>query len=421
VKQIFLIAWKDLRLAFRDRAALLFILAAPFLLTLALGFITGHFSGSGSSGLSDIPVVLVNQDGDRLGNALVDAFQSDDLAGLLEPTLVTDPAQARQMVDDNRITAAVIIPKGFTASVIPSLTQAVAPGSEAVLQIEFYRNPTLGTSSGVIKTVLEMFLNRVEIARAGGVVAVTQLLSHGLIQPQDAAAVGARLGAQQSSAAQQDEASIRLDTVTAGGNVAESDTLAYIAPGMALMFLMYTVSHGGRTLLTERAHGTLPRLMISPVNTLQILAGKLFGVYLTGVAQMLILIGGCALFFNLRWGDPLSVLVLTLAAVSAATGWGALVTAVARTPGQVSSIGSALMLTFGILGGSFVTLDQMPAWIQAVSKITPNAWGLDGFTTLAMGGSLADLGTPLLALLSLGLVLFLISALIFRRRNLLQK
>ena len=30
---------------------------------------------------------------------------------------------------------------------------------------------------------------------------------------------------------------------------------------MALMFLMYTVSNGGRTLLVERNQGTLPRLM----------------------------------------------------------------------------------------------------------------------------------------------------------------
>jgi len=48
----------------------------------------------------------------------------------------------------------------------------------------------------------------------------------------------------------------------------------------------------------------------------------------------------------------------------------------ARTPGQVGSIGTAIMLTFGILGGSFIQTSIMPGWFQVFSKIipTPGAW-----------------------------------------------
>jgi ABC-2 type transport system permease protein len=125
--------------------------------------------------------------------------------------------------------------------------------------------------------------------------------------------------------------------------------------------------------------------------------------------------------FGLQWGDPLGVVVLVLAAVFAATGWGMLITAVARTPAQVASIGTAVMLTFGILGGSFISLDQMGPIVQALSKITPNAWGLDGFTTLALGGTLADILKPVLALLIMGAVLLAVSVALFRRNNILQR
>ena len=50
-------------------------------------------------------------------------------------------------------------------------------------------------------------------------------------------------------------------------------------PGMALMFLMFTVSYGGRSLLVEEATGTLPRLLVSPTTVTQILAGKIFGIF----------------------------------------------------------------------------------------------------------------------------------------------
>jgi ABC-2 type transport system permease protein len=79
------------------------------------------------------------------------------------------------------------------------------------------------------------------------------------------------------------------------------------------------------------------------------------------------------------------------------------------------------MLTFGILGGSFISLDNMPGWFQIVSKITPNSWGIDGFTTLAMGGRLADILGPVAALLVMGAVLFSIAVLIFNRRGIAQQ
>lgn len=212
-----------------------------------------------------------------------------------------------------------------------------------------------------------------------------------------------------------------LNSSTADGEAVKFDILAYLAPGMALMFLMYTVSYGGRSILAEKSQGTLPRLLVSPTSPSQILGGKVFGIFLTGAAQMLILIGASSLFFQLKWGDPIGVIVLVLAAVFGATGWGMFITAMARTPSQVASIGTAIMLIFGIMGGSFISLDQMHPAIQAFSKITPNAWALDGFTTLGLGGTLADLSTPILALLTMGMILFLVSVFMFGKKNLVQK
>ena len=199
------------------------------------------------------------------------------------------------------------------------------------------------------------------------------------------------------------------------------DALAYIAPSMALMFLMYTVSYGGRSILAERTQGTLPRLLVSPTNSMQILGGKIFGIFLTGAAQMLILIGASSLLFQLKWGDPLGVVLLVLAAVFGATGWGMIITAIARTPAQVANVGMAIMLIFGVLGGSFVNLEQMPSFVQAISKITPNAWALDGFTTLGLGGNLAELGAPITSLLVMGAILFGVSVAMFGKKNLVQK
>ena len=423
MRKIILIGWKDVTLAFRDRAALILMLAAPFALTLGLGFVTGRFSGSSTAGVSQIPVVLVNFDDGELGDALLDVFQSEDLASLIAPTVMDDPALAWEQVDGDYAAAAVIIPTGFTQSIIPD--PGAQPGQSSgssgdVVPIELYTNPSRPTSVGVIKTILDGFVSQVEVGRVGAQVTVGQLISHGLIEIQDSARIGSQIGIRQASAAQSSTA-ISLRSVTGSGEAVEFDVLAYMAPGMALMFLMFTVSNGGRTLLAERTQGTLPRLLVSPTSSSQVLAGKVFGIYLTGVAQVLILILASTLLFQLNWGDPFGVLVLVLAAVTGAVGWGMLITATVKTPGQVSAVGSAVMLTFGILGGSFVSLDYMPAWFVTISKITPNAWGIDGFTTLALGGRLGDILWPVLALLAMGAVLFTIAVLIFSRRGIAQQ
>lgn len=417
MKKILLLGWKDLTLAFRDRAALIMMLLAPFALTLGLGLVTGGLSGgSGSSGLSAIPVVLVNQDSGQLGGELVNVFQSAELAELVAPQVSGDAAAARQLVDDDQIAAAVIIPAGFTAGIIPD---AGTGQSGAAAQIELYTNPSRPTSSGIVQAIVDQFINQVEIGRVGAQVTITGLITSGRIQPQQAAGLGEQLGASQAQAA--DSPRITLTGVEADSPAVEFNVLAYMAPGMALMFLMFTVSNGGRTLLVEKAQGTLPRLLVAPLSPAQVLLGKMFGVFLTGTAQMLILIVASTLLFQLKWGNPLAVMVLVLACVVGAVGWGMLITALVKTPGQAASIGSAVMLIFGILGGSFFDISLLPSWFRAVSKITPNAWGLDGFGRLALGSGLAEIVPDIAGLLAMGVVLFGVSLFLFMRRGVIQR
>ncbi len=410
--KLLLIGFKDLTLAFRDRAALVLMLAAPFALTVGLGFATGRFSGASASGLSDIPVVIVNHDTGDLGGALADLFGAAELAELVEPTLEADLTVAKKRVDDDEAAAVVYVPAGFTDGII-------RPDSAAA-QIEIYANPTRPTSAGVIQAVVEEFISQVEVGRVSGQVAITQLIAGGLIAPEAAAQAGREIGERQAAASAADTV-ISIRRTSAGRAAATFDVLAYLAPAMAMIFLMYTVTNGGRSLLAERAAGTLPRLLVTPTTNAQVLGGKLFGIYLTAVAQMAILIIASTLLFGLQWGDPLAVAVLVLAIALGASGWGALLAALAKSPAQVTSVGTAMMLTFALVGGSFISVETLPAYVQILGRVTPNAWGLEGFTALGLGGGLADIAQPLAALAVMGAALFAVAVFMFRRQGVVQR
>jgi ABC-2 type transport system permease protein len=286
------------------------------------------------------------------------------------------------------------------------------------VKIEVYTNPSRPTSAGVIKAIVDEFISLVEEGRVSGMTSIAQLMQAGLLNPQNGESEIRKL---LENVQQTQSTAITLKTDKEGAAAIEFDILAYMAPGMALLFLMYTVSYGGRSILAERSEGTLPRLLVSPTQTSQVLGGKILGIFLTGVAQVGILILASSVFFGVKWGDMLGLAILIPAAVFGATGWGMFVTALARTPAQVGSVGSTLMLIFGILGGSFISLDQMPAYVRTLSKITPNAWGLDGFTTLALGGTLLNLIQPITALLIMGAMLFAVAVVLFNRKGIMQK
>lgn len=409
------IGWKDLRLMFRDRAALILMLAAPFALTLGMGAITGAFSSSGSS-ITKLPVIVLNQDGGQLGDALEQLLTSPDLSDLLAPRVESDEAAARSAVEDDQVVAAVIIPTGFTDSIIPREGSSAAA---AAVVIEVYKNPGRPISSGIVESIVQGFVDRVEAGRVGGQVAIEQLLRSGLAAPQDVPRLAQQIGQEQASLA--GAALIRVQrSDVAADQSNDFNPLLLLAPGMALVFLMFTVSLGSRSILVERREGTLARMLSTATGGGSILVGKITGVYLVGAAQMFILIIASVVLFRLSWGDALGVVALVLAAVVGAAGWGLLLAAVAKTPNQVANMGMAMMLLFGILGGSFFG-GTLTGALGTLGKITPNAWAMDGFTTLARGGDLADVAPDIAALLVMGVVLLAISVVLFNRKGFLQR
>jgi ABC-2 type transport system permease protein len=399
MKKVMNICWKDLALLFRDRAALIFMLLAPFLLTLGMGAVTGSLSGGGSSGVQDIPVVIVNQDEGVSGKQIVAIFEGQDK--LFNVTTLADVAAARKKVEDDKAAAAVIVPTGFSDSLMPG---------SVVVPVEVYSNPGSPISASVVRSVLTGVLNQMETIPASLWVAVNQL------QPNNPEEFNQQMIPNLIAQAKQSQV-ISLQLAGASEEKEQPlNAMAYFAPGMAIFFLMYTVTQGGRSILAERDHGTLPRMLISPTSSAEILGGKLLSIVVMGILQVGVLILASSLLFQLNWGDPLAVVLLVVCVVLAATGWGILLASIAKTRYQVSNLGLALMLLFGILGGTFVGTGSFTGIMRMITKITPHAWALDGFTALNTGKALADILPSMAGLLAMAAILFVVSILVARRR-----
>ena len=173
------IGWKDLIVTFRDRAALIMMLAAPFVLTLGMGAVTGAFSDGSNNGIDPVPLVLVNEDEGELGGFLLDVMQSEELADLLVVQTAVSTETARQQVDDDAVAAAVLVPAGFSASIFPDRATGQ---TGATMPIEVYANPARPIGASVVEAVVTEFVNRVERNQLTMQVTMTQLATNGLVE-----------------------------------------------------------------------------------------------------------------------------------------------------------------------------------------------------------------------------------------------
>jgi ABC-2 type transport system permease protein len=93
------------------------------------------------------------------------------------------------------------------------------------------------------------------------------------------------------------------------------------------------------------------------------------------------------------WRDPLTLAALIVSTVAAATAFGLLIAAWARTPKQAEGMSTLLILVMSCLGGSWFPLQmlELPLPVEVAMRLTINHWSVSGFQGLFWNTqSLAD-------------------------------
>ncbi|HSJ00558.1 MAG TPA: ABC transporter permease [Patescibacteria group bacterium] len=372
------IATKDLRQRLRDRTFLVVAVIAPFGLAAIFSTLLG-----GVNQPLELSYAVADLDRSELSSALRDGpLAGIEDAGIASVAETDSAASAREAVDIGEVDAALIVPEGFGA--------AVTSGQAA--ELEIIGSTDAGFSTDILRSIAESFTAELEGVRLAVALTAGEL---GETSPEMLAALAREAAAAGSP----------ITLTDLGAETLVMPTTTYFAASMAIFFLFFTAQFGVLSLLTERRQGTLPRLVAAPIRPWAIVAGKAIGSFVMGIVAMAVLVAASSLLLGARWGDPVGVAALVLAAVIAAMGITALITTLARTEEQAGGWSSIVAVTLAILGGAFFDLSQAPEILTRVSFITPHAWFLEGLDLLAgASSSVADVLLPVGALLGIGLV-----------------
>jgi ABC-2 type transport system permease protein len=369
---VLVIALKDLRQRLRDRSALVLGFIAP----LAVAWLVS--AAFGSTGSFHMDVGVVDHDRGQVAAGFQSFLRSPELSDLLTVTVVDSEAEARAKVDDGTLSAAFVVPEGFTPAV-------VAGGGRPITVLGSV-DSTIATQ--VSTSLAASFTAQVEAVRLAVATAVDAGAPHE--QAAALAEAASRIPPPESVAAQ--SASTRT-----------IDAISYYAPGMGIFFMLFAISFGSRGYFLERAGGTMERLDAAPITSGAVLLGKSLATFVYGLASL----GTVALFtslvFGAHWGPWPAVVALVLALSLVLVGLTALVIALARTERQAEGLSSILVFGLVLLGGNFIFISAAPPLLRSLSLLTPNGWALRAFTDLAGGADWTAVVAPVLVLLAFAL------------------
>lgn len=196
------------------------------------------------------------------------------------------------------------------------------------------------------------------------------------------------------------------------------DTSATLVPGLGGLILIFI-----GTLLTslgvvkERQAGTLDQLAVMPLRPRDVFIGKIAPYFLVAAVDLVIVLVIGAVVFNVPFNG--SVATLGLGAVLflfVTLGLGVLISTVSENQGQAIQLALMTLMPQVLLSGIIFPLSAMPIGVRWIGYVLPLTYfNMIAKGVMIRGASLGSLWFPFVLLAVLGLVVFAIATLRFRR------
>ena len=161
--------------------------------------------------------------------------------------------------------------------------------------------------------------------------------------------------------------------------------LAQSVCGMTVMMLMFGMLSCSLTLLAECDSGTLRRLLTAPIPRNSIYWGKFFFVSIIGVLQLIVMfLYGNAVFSIGAFRDLPTLAAVSLSWTAAASAFGMLIAAWARSAKQAEGLATVLILLMSALGGCWFPIQTMNLSLagEIITRSTLTYWAMTAYQGL---------------------------------------
>jgi ABC-type multidrug transport system permease subunit len=438
---------KDLRRAWRNPVPWLINLALPLLITALIGLVFGR---QADTGLGKIRFAVVDEDNSVLTGMLRGSLNQSEGGKYLEPVFL-DRATALRQINENILSAALIIPTNFTSNYLT--------GREGV-KLELVKNPAqsihptvLEELAGVIVTALNALARNFQsefpewrAAFAGEFdyrKVVTALEHTGLKFETAKKYISPPLVVYEKDPGAKDEPAQSPGNAALGGahllaasnappagvvnahpgtpakkpkSGPASGMFAYLLLGMSAMFLLFLAGNALSDLLRELRFRTFERYQTMRQHLLPFVLSKIVFAVVLLLFSSAVMLGGGGLIFRIQWQQPGPLIALVLAYACFSTALMAVFVAMMPDERRAGALSNIVGMLLAMAGGCMFPRQQLPKFLgEHVTPLLPSAWFVDAARELQFGGNSLWRGA-LLKFALVSVVLIAGAVVVFTRR-----
>lgn len=379
---------KEMLILVRDYAGVATIFLMPVAMLLVITLIQD--SAFKNYRENSIPIIIVNNDKDTLGNAIEKGIiksASFEITKEFEGKIL-DENTTRKLVADGKFQVGIIIAEGTSNKIRKNakfrvnkiLTGVGFPipvsDEEEVkdsVNIQIYLDPALRSSfKSSIVTSLEKYTSKIETS-----IALKMFIN-------EMAKIFPKFKDMQFD---------NIELINLKVNYASKSEMTIIpnstqhnVPAWTMLAMFFIVIPLSGSMIKEREDGSMFRLMTMPGSYFMVMSAKATLYLIVCILQfILMLLEG--IFILPLMGLPMLVLgsnylglvIIALTSAFAAIGYGIAVGTIAGSQSQASSFGAISIIILAALGGLWIPIYMMPGVMKDVSILSPLNWGIDAF------------------------------------------
>ncbi len=381
LKDSYHIMQKDLLALRRNRESVAALIILPIAFLLLFGYI---FPSATTE--QHMPMGIVNLDNGQASSALVTQIENmNKNSGDMNIVNYSSIEEAKTQIDRGNVYGTFIIPPGFSNN----LTNGKS--GNLIVYVD-NSNPQLSSSvesaaSNTI-TALNGMQAEINVVKMGSTTVNAQSIVFPFTQ--------------------------NIETTIPG----KSNYFNFLAPGLMIMIVMITVMTGiPEAISKEREMGTFDGMLSAPINQISIILGYTASLCVKGFAQVILVLAIAIIFFGVTiQGSILLAFFLLLLGIFSFVGIGILAVSSSKNQATGTTIVNLIMFPMMFLAGIFFPIQQMPWFMQDISKIIPLTYAADAMRkVMLLNANISDVIIQILILVAFGIVTMSLAVILFRR------
>jgi len=201
---------------------------------------------------------------------------------------------------------------------------------------------------------------------------------------------------------------LNIEVVTANWFNPMMNYKFFMVPGILVILLtMVGATLSALNIVKEKEIGTIEQINVTPVKKYHFILGKLIPFWVIG---LIILTIGLTIAWLAYGIVPLGSLFVIYCFAGlyllVVLGLGLLVSTITNNQQQAMLISFFLLMVFILLGGLYTSIDSMPDWAKALTRINPVAYFVEVMRMVVLKGSgFADISRHMLVMLLFAVIL----------------